>query len=43
MIVGSDNEEEDDDGLPNEYDYSDSFIDDAELDDSGRTENEGIG
>ncbi|CAF2809533.1 unnamed protein product [Rotaria sp. Silwood2] len=38
---GSDNEENDDDGLPNEYDYNDSFIDDEDLNDSARIDRTG--
>jgi hypothetical protein len=31
---------EDDDGLPNEYDYNDSFIDDEDFDSTDDTTNE---
>jgi aprataxin and PNK-like factor len=34
-------DEDDDDGLPNEYDYNDSFLDDEDLEDSVRADMEG--
>ena len=37
----SGDDEDDDDGLPNEYDYNDSFIDDEELEDSVRIDRAG--
>ncbi|CAM4755284.1 unnamed protein product [Rotaria magnacalcarata] len=37
---GSD-DEDDDDGLPNEYDYNDSFLDDEDIDDSARVDRTG--
>jgi hypothetical protein len=41
FFLGSD-DEDDDDGLPNEYDYNDSFIDDEELEDSVQIDRAGI-